>query len=126
MAIQNQATPNCSKVSVRADFKQPAVFKRIQRREMKMKKSVIQPVLAFVVAAAMLVGGIPAQSAEPTGKPAKTKVKKKAAGKAAATGHGGKVTFLRGSEETAQERSTRLKRECKGRVNAGACEGYTR
>lgn len=34
--------------------------------------------------------------------------------------------FLRGSEETPGERSTRLKRECKGGVNAGACAGYTR
>ncbi len=91
-----------------------------------MKKSAIQPVLALVVAAVMLMGSFPAQSAEPTGKPVKTKVKKKAVGKTGATGHGGKVTLLRGSEETAQERNTRLKRECKGRVNAGACEGYTR
>ncbi|MBK5204925.1 MAG: hypothetical protein JJD98_05815 [Polaromonas sp.] len=90
-----------------------------------MKKSVIQPALAFIVVAAVLMGGVPAYSAEPVDKPAKTKASKKAA-KAAATGHVGKVTFLRGSEETAQERSTRLKRECKGRVNAGACEGYTR
>ena len=35
------------------------------------------------------------------------------------------IKFLSGSGETARERSTRLKRECKGRVNAGACEGYT-
>lgn len=37
-----------------------------------------------------------------------------------------KVQFLRGSEESASERSARLKRECKGGVNAGACAGYTR
>lgn len=90
-----------------------------------MNKSMIQPALAFIVVAAVLMGSIPAYSAEPVGKPEKTKADKKAA-KATATGHVGKVTFLRGSEETAQERSTRLKRECKGRVNAGACEGYTR
>ena len=36
-----------------------------------------------------------------------------------------KVQFLRGSEESVSERSNRLKRECKGRVNAGACAGYT-
>lgn len=87
-----------------------------------MKISVIQPVLAFIVVAAVLMGSVPAQSAEPVDKPAKTKTKKKAAVK----GHAGKVTFQRGSEETPQERSTRLKRECRGRVNAGACEGYTR
>lgn len=33
--------------------------------------------------------------------------------------------FIPGSQETRYERSARLKRECKGRVNAGACEGYT-
>lgn len=30
-----------------------------------------------------------------------------------------------GSGETPAERSNRLRRECRGRVNAGACEGYT-
>lgn len=38
---------------------------------------------------------------------------------------GKSAKFIPGSQETAKERSTRLKRECKGRVNAGACEGYT-
>ncbi|WP_293604749.1 hypothetical protein [Polaromonas sp. UBA4122] len=89
-----------------------------------MKRSFIQPALAFLVVAAVLMGSAHAQSAEPVNKPA-TKTKKKAA-KTAATGHGSTVKFMRGSEETIQERSTRLKRECKGRVNAGACEGYTR
>ncbi len=37
----------------------------------------------------------------------------------------GNTKFLPGSQETRKERETRLKRECKGRVNAGACEGYT-
>ena len=37
-----------------------------------------------------------------------------------------KVQFLRGSEESVAERNRRLKRECKGGVNAGACTGYTR
>ncbi|RZJ15422.1 MAG: hypothetical protein EOO54_18595 [Haliea sp.] len=37
----------------------------------------------------------------------------------------GTTKFLPGSEETRKERTDRLKRECKGRVNAGACEGYT-
>jgi len=47
----------------------------------------------------------------------KEKAKKPAPGKS--------VKFIPGSQETAKERATRLKRECKGRVNAGACEGYT-
>lgn len=38
---------------------------------------------------------------------------------------GKSAKFMPGSQETARERSARLKRECKGRVNAGACEGYT-
>lgn len=37
-----------------------------------------------------------------------------------------KATFDRGSAETTAERTARLKRECKGGVNAGACAGYTR
>lgn len=37
------------------------------------------------------------------------------------------VRFLPGpSEETPAARARRLKRECKGRPNAGACLGYTR
>jgi hypothetical protein len=31
-----------------------------------------------------------------------------------------------GSDGTQIAQETKLKRECKGRVNAGACEGYTR
>ena len=38
---------------------------------------------------------------------------------------GGQIRFLPGSAETARDRSNRLKRECKGQVNAGACSGYT-
>lgn len=38
-----------------------------------------------------------------------------------------KVTFHKApSEESAQARDKRLKRECKGRPNAGMCAGYTR
>lgn len=37
-----------------------------------------------------------------------------------------KPTYDRGSAETTPERTARLKRECKGGVNAGACAGYTR
>lgn len=36
-----------------------------------------------------------------------------------------KLTAPGGSSETPAERSARLKRECKGRPNAGACSGYT-
>jgi hypothetical protein len=34
--------------------------------------------------------------------------------------------FMPGSQETPKDRAARLKRECKGQVNAGACEGHTR
>jgi len=37
-----------------------------------------------------------------------------------------KAKFIAGSQETKKERRTRLTRECKGGVNAGACTGYTR
>lgn len=50
-------------------------------------------------------------------RPAPKKAKKKAA-------RAGKATFDRGSGETAAERDRRLRRECKGRPNAGACLGY--
>jgi hypothetical protein len=36
------------------------------------------------------------------------------------------ITFSEGSGETKSQRDARLRRECKGRPNAGACEGYTR
>lgn len=38
----------------------------------------------------------------------------------------GKVLVDKGSAENTQERERRLLRECKGRPNAGACEGFTR
>lgn len=90
-----------------------------------MKTSFIRPVMALLAVAALLMGSPQALAAEPAGQPAKAKAKKKTT-TPATKGQVGKVTFLRGSEETIGERSTRLKRECKGRVNAGACEGYTR
>lgn len=39
---------------------------------------------------------------------------------------GGKITFNDGSAESRKDRDRRLSRECKGRSNSGACEGYTR
>lgn len=106
-----------------------------------MKNFFKSPVLALVptmlLAAFMLTGNAQAQSVSqasvqspaPTDAPVKTKAKKKAA-KSKATGkaadQGAKAKFIRGSEETTAERTTRLKRECKGGVNAGACAGFTR
>ena len=45
--------------------------------------------------------------------------------KAPAKGRGGSsVKVTPGSEESSAERARRLKRECKGRPNAGACLGH--
>ena len=89
-----------------------------------MKKLFIQPLMAFAVAATMLVGSVQAQSPALADQPVKTKAKKKASQKKLA--RGATARFPRGSEETVAERSARLRRECKGGVNAGACAGYTR
>ena len=88
-----------------------------------MKTSLIRPAMALFAVVALLMGSSHALSAESAGQP--VKAKKKTATDTR-KGQVGKVTFLRGSEETTGERSARLKRECKGGVNAGACAGYTR
>jgi hypothetical protein len=62
------------------------------------------------------------QATEPSS-PTKT-VNKKA--KNSSTSGSPRVSFHQGSEETNRQRSDRLKRECKGQTNAGACTGYTR
>ena len=59
-------------------------------------------------------------------KQTKTKTKKKKTSGTAAAGRAGRTQFLPGSQESPAERAARLTRECKGAVNAGACEGYTR
>ena len=90
-----------------------------------MKTFVTRSVWALVVSATValgMMGGAQAQSAEGVTPPTKTKTKKKTA----KARQGNKVKFMRGSEESTAERNARLKRECRGRVNAGACEGYTR
>ncbi|MDB5742169.1 MAG: hypothetical protein JWR68_484 [Polaromonas sp.] len=85
-----------------------------------MKPSALKSACAFVLMTASLIGGVPAaaSSEHSGGKTDVAKAKKKTAGT-------GQVRFLPGSGETTRERSTRLKRECKGGVNAGACAGYT-
>jgi hypothetical protein len=40
-------------------------------------------------------------------------------------GRGKRSPVDKGPTETRQERDKRLQRECKGKPNAGACEGYT-
>jgi hypothetical protein len=86
-----------------------------------MKHFWIKPAGAFLVALAALAGNAQAKLASP-GETAAPAASKKAGTKAGQPSH---VKFLSGSEESAKERSSRLRRECKGRVNAGACAGYT-
>jgi hypothetical protein len=40
--------------------------------------------------------------------------------------HASRSGGVSGSGESSKDRDSRLKRECKGAVNAGACAGYTR
>ncbi|MGA8784116.1 MAG: hypothetical protein WB542_02215 [Polaromonas sp.] len=91
-----------------------------------MKPFVVKPAWAVMLLVAALMGNAHAklQPTDAGGEPASGKTNKKAA-KTAKAGHVGQIKFRPGSGETSRERSTRLKRECKGRVNAGACEGYT-
>jgi len=64
-----------------------------------------------------------AQAPDVSNPPINTTKKKSKKPKA---GAGAKAKFISGSQETKQERSARLKRECKGGVDAGACAGYTK
>ena len=87
------------------------------------------PALALLAAAVLLGGNALAQTppAQDASKPAKSKSKaKKTPAKSGAASPGGKVKFISGSAETPAQRNARLKRECKGGVDAGACSGYTR
>ena len=96
----------------------------------KLMKSLIhKPALAVLLVAALFAQQADASTdtQKATDKPVNTAKAVKAKKKAAeAPGKAVTSKFLRGSEESAGERSARLKRECKGAVNAGACAGYTR
>lgn len=89
-----------------------------------MKHFTLKPAWTFLFVAAALVGNADARLPSSTAgdSPAAGKSKKHAAAKSARVSQ---IRFLPGSGETEKERSSRLKRECKGRVNAGACAGYT-
>lgn len=85
-----------------------------------MKHDVMKHAGAWLVMALALgvCASSQAASVDADGKPKTTKTRKK-------SGASGQIKFLPGSAETTKERSSRLMRECKGRVNAGACAGYT-
>ena len=115
---------------------------------MSIKKIRAQPATAWLLAAALVVGvgvsGAAQAQASEQGqgqgqgqsadvaqlpklvKPTKRKTKKKKTSGTAAAGRVDRTQFLPGSQESPAERAARLTRECKGAVNAGACEGYTR
>jgi hypothetical protein len=93
-----------------------------RNREIKMKNSVVKPFWAAMFMSAMLIVSAHASASSTTsGDKPTTPVKKKK--KAASSGQ---VRFLPGSAEMPKDRISRLKRECQGQVNAGACAGYTR
>jgi hypothetical protein len=71
-----------------------------------------------------LATGAQAQAPEVLNPPTNSTAKKKAKKPKAQSGASAK--FIPGSQETKKERSSRLARECKDQVNAGACAGYTR
>lgn len=77
----------------------------------------------LVVSGFLCATAAQAQAPEVLNPPTKTTKKKSKKPKA---GAGAKAKFISGSQETKQERSARLKRECKGGVDAGACAGYTK
>ena len=76
----------------------------------------------LVVSGFLIATAVQAQAPEVLNPPVKTSKKKVKKQKAQT---GAKAKFIAGSQETKQERSSRLMRECKGGVDAGACTGYT-
>ena len=89
-----------------------------------MRKHSATLLLALTVGAALLLGSVPSQAAQPAADtPVKTKAKKKTV-KSKSVKRGNSAKFLPGSEETKKERDNRLRRECKGAANAGVCAGY--
>jgi phosphate-selective porin len=70
--------------------------------------------LALLLGAALSAPAMAAATSPHDGKTRTIKEKKKST----------KVKFDKGSGETTSERERRLYRECRGRPNAGACEGF--
>lgn len=88
-----------------------------------MKAHSIKIAAACAVATIMLAQTATAQALDVLNPPVQVHAKKKAVKQKTA---GNNAKFMPGSQETTRERSARLKRECQGAVNAGACSGYTR
>ena len=75
-------------------------------------------VVALIWATSALAADTEAKTTKPEEKPPKAATSKQAK-KAKADSKPG------GSAESPADRTARLKRECRGAVNAGACTGYT-
>lgn len=88
-----------------------------------MKILRINTLLLTAMMAFSLAGHAQAQAPEVLNPPTKSEGKKKAKKHRS---KGPSAKFITGSGETSKQRDSRLKRECKGQVNAGACSGYTR
>lgn len=93
-------------------------------KQLAMRTAITFALAAFL-AAVLTVSGVQAQTVEVVNPPVKVAAKKKVPKNKTAS-HGAKAKFLPGSQETVSQRSARLKRECYGATNAGACSGYTR
>lgn len=89
-----------------------------------MQTVLSKSVLVGAMTAVILTASFGAQAVDSTGQPGAEKPHKKAAKNHAAKNP--RAKFIQGSEETVAQRTARLKRECKGGVNAGACAGFTR
>lgn len=80
-------------------------------------RAMARPLAAAALLGALALSGAAAFAASASASPSGT------GGKKIPT----KVTFINApSSETPAAREKRLRRECKGRPNAGACLGYTR
>lgn len=92
---------------------------------LKIHLAMISQLTALGLGAVLAVssGPVAAQALEILNPPIKVSAKAKS-GKKAKRGNNAK--FMPGSQETVKQRESRLYRECKGAVNAGACSGYTR
>ena len=88
-----------------------------------MKVMTISQLLLTAMLAFGVAGHAQAQAPEVLNPPTKSEGKKKAKKHRS---RGTSTKFITGSGETSKQRDSRLKRECKGQVNAGACAGYTR
>ena len=97
------------------------------RNYSEQKRARMKNFVAAVSALLMLAGQASAQMVEKAAPAASmTATPQKKSGAKKAVKKTAKATVLPNSAESVAERSARLKRECKGGVNAGACAGYTR